>query len=120
MRQKNNSSNNLVTKEFFKRGLKSEFGTFEKRLDKKFSTKKDLSTLEIRIDLKFDKFARKIDDNAQKYRDQILTSNDKLVKELQEMREENIIGTHQTVELRNRVETHEKRIGKLEHNQQVT
>ena len=140
MKQRNNSSNNLVTKPFFKKELKREFGVFEERFEKrmekkfvtkdyfkkelkkelkKFATKEDLSSLEMRVALKFDNFAGRIDENAQKYRDQILNSNDKLVKELQEMREENTIGSHQIRELNGQVDDHEKRIGKLEHAQQA-
>lgn len=128
MRQKNNSSNNLVTKDFFKRGLKEELGMFEMRLDKKFATKEDLkgfatkeglSILEMRVALKFDDFARRIDENAQKYRDQILNSNDKVVKELETMREENIVGSHQVLRLNKKVGNHGKRISKIEKAQQT-
>lgn len=77
--------NNLVTKTY----LKQELTGLEKRLTnkfvtkedlKKFALKEDLAILEMRVALKFDDFASRIDENAQKYRDQILNSNDKVVK----------------------------------------
>lgn len=55
-----------------------------------------------------------IDENAQGYRDEILTSNDKLMKKLETMQDENTIGSGQTSQLRNEVEDHEKRIRHLE------
>lgn len=75
----------------------------------------ELKLLEMRITLKFDDFAKRIDENAQKYRDQILISNDKVAKELEEMRQENTIGSHQIRQLNDQVDNHEKRIKKLEY-----
>ncbi len=60
-----------------------------------------------------------IDENARKYRDEILTSNDDLMKKLEVMRDENTIGSGQTSQLRDDVENHERRIKHLEKAQQT-
>lgn len=60
-----------------------------------------------------------IDEKAQGYRDEILTSNDKLMKKLETMQDENIIGSGQTSQLNDEVEDHEKRIKHLEKIQQI-
>jgi hypothetical protein len=62
------------------------------------------------FDLKLENLERRIDENAQKYRDQVLTANDKIVKELEVMREENIIGFSQIARLNKRVDDHDKQI----------
>ncbi|KKQ34629.1 MAG: hypothetical protein US51_C0032G0003 [Microgenomates group bacterium GW2011_GWA2_37_6] len=54
------------------------------------------------------------DTKARKYRDEILTKMDKVIKELRDMREENTIGAYHAGEVREQVEDHEKRIAKLE------
>lgn len=84
-----------------------------------FATKDNVKSLELRIDLKFDSFAGKINKNAKKYRDQILTKLDKVMGELAAMREENTVGAYHTRELREEVDNHEKRIQKLEQLQQA-
>ena len=60
-----------------------------------------------------------MDENAAKYRDEILTKLDGVMGELQAMREENTVGAHQTRELREQVNDHEKRIEHLEKTQQI-
>lgn len=55
-----------------------------------------------------------VDENARKYRDQILAKLDETMGELGAMREENVIGSHQTSQLRSDVDNHEKRIKHLE------
>lgn len=60
-----------------------------------------------------------IDQNAKAYRDQILAKMDEVLGELQDMREENIIGTHHIRELRKADANHERRIKKLEQMQQA-
>ena len=94
MNQKNNSSN-LVTKAVLK---------------------DELINLETRVDIKLDRLERRIDDKAQKYRDEILISNDKLAKQLETMREENSIGFNQ---LNKQLSNHETRIKKIERIQQA-
>ncbi|MFH1535736.1 MAG: hypothetical protein ABIC96_01530 [Patescibacteria group bacterium] len=88
--------------------LKSEVKSLEERLEKKFATKFHLQEL-----------ANKINENAKKYRDQILEKLDETMGELGAMREENTIGSYQTSELRKDVDNHEKRISSLEKSQTV-
>ena len=83
-----NKSEDLVTKSFLRSELEYELGELEQR----------------------------VDDKAKQYRDQILTSNDKLAKTLETIREELEIGSFQT---RERIEDHEKRIKNIEKTQQT-
>lgn len=48
------------------------------------------------------------------YKDEILTGRDKVMKELETMREENVVGAFQIRELHEKFDVHEKRIKKLE------
>lgn len=57
---------------------------------------------------------RKMDEKSKKYRDDILKGLDKVMKELEEMREDSSLGAYQTRNLREDVDSHEKRITKLE------
>ena len=77
----------------------------------------EITSLEIKVDIKLEKMEGRIDDNAQRYRDQVLASNDELMKQLETMREENIVGAGQTRRINDKLERHEKRIGKLERSQ---
>ena len=60
-----------------------------------------------------DDLKKEIDDRAQTYRDQILSKLDGTMGEFETMRQENIIGSGQTSQLRDNVEDHEKRIKNL-------
>src|SRR3989344_907705 len=91
MKQKlKNSNSELVTKDF----LKKELEVLGRSL--RSGMKISISESEQRTD-----------ENAQKYRDQILTSNDKLAKTLETMREELEIGNFQ---MKRRIDKHEERI----------
>ena len=63
---------------------------------------------------KFQELKNNVDENARKYRDQILTRLDEVMGELQTMRDEDTIGTHQIRELRKDVDAHEKKIKALQ------
>ena len=80
------------------------------------ATKGDLLILKNDLENRLNDLEQKLDGKAKQYRDQILTSNDKLAKTLETMREELEIGNFQT---RERVEDHEKRIKHLEKAQQT-
>ncbi len=67
--------------------------------------------------MKLEKMEERIDDKAKIYRDEILNSNDKLVKQLEEMRNENTIGFNQ---INRNLSNHEKRIKKIERLQIAT
>ena len=77
------------------------------------------NSLRAEIKLNTDEILVKVDENARKYKDQILSKMDEVMGELQTIREDNIIGTHQTSELRRQTDDHEKRIKKLEKVQQA-
>ena len=80
--------------------LRTEFKVTKKSL---FS---QILTLEEKIE--------KVDDKNKKYKDEILTGLDKVMNELQTMREEDAAGTLQLLRLREDVDGHEKRLSKLE------
>lgn len=84
-----------------------------------YVTKSDLieaiSGLERRLNKYLDKkLDIKLDSTFRKYRDDVLTKMDGVMKELETKRDESSLGTYQTRELRERVDNHEKRIKKLE------
>lgn len=83
-------------------------GFLEERLDKLEDK------LEEKLKYKLEEFGDGIDENARKYRDEILTKLDGVMGELQTMREENTVGAYQTSEFRDRVDDHEKRTVALE------
>lgn len=58
----------------------------------------------------------KIERKIQQVNDRLYNMLDKIIKELEEIREDKVIGAHQTKELRERVDDHDKRIKKLERN----
>lgn len=80
------------------------------------ATKADVQSLEFRVDFKFDNFERKIMDQFQLIRDDILTSNDKVIKELDDIRTNYQVFEGISEQTRDTVEDHEKRITKLEKN----
>lgn len=105
---KQKGSSKLLTKD----ELKIEIKNLEERLGNRLVSKALL-----RYEL--DKQKQELDDNAKKYRDQILTKLDEVMGELGTMREKNTIGAYQTAELRKQVDNHEKRIIHLEELQQT-
>lgn len=135
MKQRNNSSNNLVTKPFFKKELKREFGVFEerfeKRMEKKFVTKDYFKTeLNDTIDRLLQGIRREITFSAEvvteklerrltKHTNLILTTIYPLLKELETRRQDREIASDQSIKVEKKLDNHEKRIGKLEHAQQA-
>lgn len=90
------------------KGLRDEMGVMKQDLEEKLSglggsLREEMSVME-----------ESLDGKNRKYRDEILTGLDKVMKELETMREENTVGSYQTRELREEVDNHEKRITKLE------
>lgn len=96
-RNKTNKSSGSVIRTIFQQELKEFEGRFEAK-----------------IDTKLENLERRVDEKAKRYRDQILTSNDKIAKELETHRQEREVGNFQASELRNQVDDHEKRIKVLE------
>lgn len=100
-------ASNIVTRNILKGELEASEKRLEKRFEKKFVTKFDLQGVEERID-----------ESGRKHRDEILTKLDGVMGEVQTMREENTVGTHQIAEVRERVDNHEERITHFEKAQQ--
>ena len=90
-------SKNLATEEF----LKKELSDLHKEIKEEM------------LDLR-EGIIDQVDSKNRQYKDEILTGLDKVMKELEIIREDNVIGTHQIRELRVDVDNHEKRILKLE------
>lgn len=78
------------------------------------STKLDLKSETGILKIEFHEAFEQYDEKNRGYRDEILTGLDKVMKELETIREDNIVGTHQIRELRVDVDSHEKRISSLE------
>lgn len=87
------------------------------------ATKKDLQGVEekLRFEIKTSAYEIlvKVDENAKKYRDQILTKLDGVMGELETMRQENTIGTYQISNLQATVDNHDKIVKHLEKIQQA-
>lgn len=99
MKQKNNKSTSLATKSDLKKAEKS------------------LRAELLRLEVKMEGMEERIDENAKKYRDQVLGKLDGVMGELETMRQENTIGAYQTSELRKQIDDHEKRLVQLEKTQ---
>ena len=89
--------------------LKTEIKGLEERLGKKFVTQGFFS-------YEMDKTKQEVDEKARSYRDEILTSNDRLAKTLETIREDLEIGNFQMGE---KIEDHERRIKNVEKVQQT-
>ncbi|MEK7558755.1 MAG: hypothetical protein AAB521_00445 [Patescibacteria group bacterium] len=96
------SSSEAITKEYLKKRLA------------RLATKDELGSLGRGIDFKLEGFKEEIDENAKKYRDQILTKLDGVMSELETRRDERDLETHQYSELKDQVDDHEGRIKTLE------
>jgi len=136
MKQRNNSSNNLVTKPFFKKELKREFGVFEerfeKRMEKKFVTKDYFKTelndtidrllqgIRREITFAMETVTERLERRMQEINNKNFTKLDSISKELEGIREDKILGDYQSSELKKQVDNHEKRISKIEQAQQAT
>lgn len=110
MKQKNSSSS-LVTKGYFKKELKQELNSTIDRL---------LQGIRREITFAIETVTEKLEKRFQEISDKSLTKLDGIAKELEQVREDRIIGDHQAEQIKEKVEDHEKRIGKLEHTQQTT
>lgn len=67
----------------------------------------------------FDKLRIEVDEKAKTYRDQILTRLDEIMGEFENIREDRTLAVGQTRDLRDQVEDHERRIGKMERAQKA-
>ena len=92
----------------------------QKNKSEELATKKDLILLKDELENKLNDLEQKLDSNAQGYRDEILTKLDGVMGELETMRQENTIGTHQISNLQATADGHEKRIKHLEKIQVIT
>lgn len=75
------------------------------------ATKGDLLILRSELKNELNDLKHEVDDKARKYRDEILTSNDKLAMQLETTREELGLGN---LQMKREIEDHEKRIKHLE------
>lgn len=70
----------------------------------------------LKLEFKLTDLEQRIDNKAQGYRDQVLTSNDKLAKTLETIREDLEIGNFQ---MKREINNHDKRIKNIEKIQQT-
>lgn len=118
MKQKSNDSQLAdILKQLTKRVEEATVDIHSIKFDVKFmkldmkSIKSDSAIAKVDIE--------RIRDESKIYKDEILAKMDEVMGELGVMRDENIIGSGQTSQLREEVENHEKRITSLEKIQQV-
>lgn len=88
---KTSASGNVI-RTILREELKAELQSFEKKVDQKFVW------FETKIDFKLKNLETRTDEKARQYRNEVLTSNDKLAKTLEDMRDEITIGDFQTKE----------------------
>lgn len=94
-------------------GLKELLRNYPTKAD----LRRELTALEkkiVRVDIKLESLGRDVDEKARKYRDEILSRIDDVMGQLETLREENVIGAHQTREFREQVDGHERRLVRLE------
>ncbi len=135
MKSKSNSLE-VITKEYLKKQLskfptkeelKKELKSLERRFDFKlegFKEEIDENAKKYRYDVltrfeKVNKEFEKVDDNAREYRDNILTKLDEVMSELETGRQERTLETHQYSEIVEKVDDHEKRIIHMEETQKA-
>jgi hypothetical protein len=98
-----------VLTDFYQNLFKVEFASKEDL--KGFATKKDLEKFATKKDL--EKFATKKD--LEKLRDEVVTGQDKIFKELQEMSDERLVLYHRVYEEHEpKLQDHDKRISAIE------
>lgn len=120
MKQKSDS---LLTKGVFKQ----EIGALEKRMDKRFITRGylnhtiDMLLQGIRREFTFtiEGVVEKFNEKLTKHTSLILTTVDPLLKELETRQQDREISTEQYVGFTRKIDSHEKRIQKIERLQQT-
>lgn len=90
--------------------LKRDINTIKHDLK---SARNDFGTQELKMDLKLDRVKMDLDENARAYRDSILTRMDGVMKELETIREEQIVGGKQVSDLQGKVKANEKEVAKI-------
>jgi len=96
MKQKVKKNNASSSGNVIRTILREELKDFATKDDlKKFETRFE-AKMDFKLDLKLGDLERKVDEKARQYRDDVLTSNDKLAKKLETMQEELKLGNFQT------------------------
>ncbi len=116
MKQKNNSSDDLVTKDF----LKKEFVTkdyFKTELNDTID--RLLQGIRQEITFSAEVITEKLEQRLTKHTSLILTTVDPLLKELETRQQDREIASDQSMKVEKKLDNHEKRIQKLEHAQQL-
>lgn len=83
------------------------------------ATKGDLLILKEEIVSEIDLKLEKMRGEHKEYKDEVMTKLDDISGQLENLQEDKILSIHQTEELKNRVEDHEKRIKNVEKSQQT-
>jgi hypothetical protein len=83
-------------------------------LDEKFKEKLSNYPTRVEVEIMFEKWTYKIDENARRYRDEVLTKMDQIVGELAQMREDREFDRYDKRRTEEQFDDHEKRIRKLE------
>lgn len=84
------------------------------------ATKGDLLVLEQEIVSEIDLKLEKMRGEHKEYKDEVMTKLDDISGQLEDLQQDKVLSIHQTRELREEVENHERRIKNLEKIQQAT
>ncbi len=132
MKQKASDNDILTKQEFFaaitdlrremvtRKDLATSFKEFREiiREDLHKDIRKEIIASEARTAIKLAELELRIDDKAQRYRNEVLTRFDEWAGELENARQDRTLSTKHILELRDGIDNHEKRIVKLEKTQQ--
>lgn len=83
------------------------------------ATKGDLLILKQDIKQEMQALVSGLDEKNEKYKDEVLTKLDDISGQLGDLQEDKVLSIHQTEELRERIDGHEKRIKNMEKAQQT-
>ena len=78
------------------------------------ATRGDLLTLENKLESKLNGLEQRLDGKFQQYKDEVMTKLDDISGQLEDLQQDKTLSIHQSSQLREEVEDHEKRITLLE------
>lgn len=90
MKTKTNVTKTVASGNIIRTILRQELQNLESNIDHKFVAFE--KKIDVKLDFRLGDLETRLDERAKEYHDEILTSNDKLMKELEEQREEREIG----------------------------
>ena len=117
MKKQRSNITNLITKDY----LKKELDATKKELREEIKLSAEETTKKLREEIKLsaEETVKKLEETMMGVKDILLTTMDSFAKDIETNREDRDLAVHQTSELREEIEDHEKRIKHLEKVQQA-